>query len=224
MRPLFQVTGLFLLAAATQIFGLACNESVVPDRALQGELREKTGKWAGSLMPADLAGIRELSLPQVGIQSLEGLQHCASLEELTLTVPELQNTCGVPVGVNNQINNLAVLAQLRALRTLKIEGNPIQDLSPLAGLTRLEILAVDRCRVQDITPLQALTALRYLGLSRNHILDISPLVENGGLGPGDAIDLSANPLDPKAEAVGKLRARGVALVVENCSTAPPQNV
>ena len=38
----------------------------------------------------------------------------------------------------------------------------------------------------------------HLGLANNRISDISPLVDNSGIGKGDGVDLTGNPLNDEA--------------------------
>ena len=69
------------------------------------------------------------------------------------------------------------------------------DIVPLAGLTQLTFLDLSRNSISDLTPLAGLIQLNRLILVNNLISDISPLVANTGLGAGDLITLSFNPLD-----------------------------
>ena len=64
-----------------------------------------------------------------------------------------------------------------------------------------------------MSPLTSLPTLRWLDLSGNEIRDISPLVASPGLGEGDTIHLSDNPVSDRAinEQVPALRARGVSV-------------
>jgi len=86
--------------------------------------------------------------------------------------------------------------------------NQITDISPLSSLTDLEVLYLDNNKITDISPLAELEKLGdwegymlerngylvHLALSYNQISDISPLVKNSGIGEGDVIDLTGNPL------------------------------
>ena len=59
-----------------------------------------------------------------------------------------------------------------------------------------------------------MTSLRYVHLLNNAIEDISPLLGNTGLGGGDQLDLSGNPLDDESAGahISALRGRGVDVV------------
>ena len=95
----------------------------------------------------------------------------------------------------NSIGDLGPLAGLTQLIDLDLAGANISDLSPLAGLTQLTFLDLSRNSISDLTPLAGLIQLNRLILVNNLISDISPLVANTGLGAGDLITLSFNPLD-----------------------------
>jgi Leucine-rich repeat (LRR) protein len=66
-------------------------------------------------------------------------------------------------------------------------------------------------QISDISPLANLTNLTELGLWQNQISDISALVENSGLGSGDTVYLTGNPLSTTSVKVyiPQLEARGV---------------
>ena len=80
--------------------------------------------------------------------------------------------------------------------------------SDLAGLTSLE---ASGSGVADIRGLEYCTGLTELDLSFNRISDISPLVRDEGLGAGDVVYLSGNPLSPVSVSIyiPQLKARGV---------------
>ena len=89
--------------------------------------------------------------------------------------------------------------------------NQIVDVSPLAHLTNLQELWIWDNQVADVSPLVHLTNLQRLELNENQINNIDPLVANTGLGNGDLVNLSNNPLSAQArtEQIPVLQARGV---------------
>jgi len=198
------------------------------DNALERAVREAegfTGQATGSIYPKDLTGIREITLENQGVHSLEGLQHLINLQKLYAN--------------NNEITDLRPLQGLTELKLLYLSANPINDLSPLENLVKLEALRFYETQVADLTPLHQLTqlktldfadsqvddlsgiqtlenltylncgynllsdlsALQYLinlqsiWLINNQIEDITPLIENSGLGMGDYLDIRNNLLD-----------------------------
>jgi internalin A len=76
---------------------------------------------------------------------------------------------------NERLENLAPLASLTALQTLRALGTLIADLTPLAGLTALQTLDVSGTQVADFTPLAGLTALHTLDASGTQVADLTPL-------------------------------------------------
>ena len=94
----------------------------------------------------------------------------------------------------NIIVNVSALSGLTKLTTLDLRNNRISDVSALSGLTKLTTLYLVTNRISDVSALSGLINLRSLTLSDNSISDIAPLVSNMGLGSGDAIDISNNPL------------------------------
>ena len=85
--------------------------------------------------------------------------------------------------------------------------------SEMATLTRL--IAPNK-NISDLTGLEFATGLDTLDLSDNNIEDIQPLVDNTGLGTGDAIDLRGNHSlsDPSRDVhIPALEGRGVSVQV-----------
>jgi len=85
--------------------------------------------------------------------------------------------------------------------------------SDLKGL--ISFAASER-NISDLAGLEYCTNLTELDLSGNEISDISPLVQNEGLGEGDAIYLQGNPLnwDSINVYIPELRGRGVTVVYD----------
>jgi hypothetical protein len=82
-------------------------------------------------------------------------------------------------------------------------------------LTHLEL---DDGQISDISPLSGLTKLKMLKININQIEDLQPLVDNEGIGDGDTIDVSNNPLDYESccTDIPALEARGATV---ECGTA-----
>ena len=177
---------------------------------------------------ADMQRLEAVSAISEGIRNLTGLEHATNLEELDLRdnfisdisplaaltklrlldlrdniisnispLARLNNLVGISLAVNS-ISNLSPLAGLTNLTTLNLRNNAISDISPLAGLTDLTGLRLDNNSISDISPLARLTRLTELNLENNSISDISPLVTNTGLGNGDKVIVTGNPLNAEA--------------------------
>lgn len=109
------------------------------------------------------------------------------------------------------ITDLSPLANNQSIRKINLDRNQISDLTPLQNLTHLEVLYLGYNNIEDISPLENMEKLYRLRLSNNNISDISPLVNNSGLGEGDLLDITNNPLNEQAynEHIPALIARGV---------------
>jgi len=81
------------------------------------------------------------------------------------------------------------------LEELRLGTNKISDITPLVPLARLKILYLSNNEIKDLSALTPLVNLERLSLGRNQISDITPLLENGGLGDGDHLDLKNNNPD-----------------------------
>jgi len=113
--------------------------------------------------------------------------------------------------IGNQISDLSPLSGLTALKRLFLSDNPIADVSALSGLAALEYASIHNCDIVDVSPLQGLPNLQTLDLNDNLIADIAPLAANAGLGAGDFLYLTGNPLSKESIDVHipALQARGV---------------
>ena len=118
-------------------------------------------------------------------------------------------------------SDLSVLSGLTKLERLYIDSNGISDLSPLSGLTNLTSLGLNGNSISDLSPLKGLTNLSWMRLASNNITDLSPLVANTGLGKGDWVDVTENPLSHTSikTHIPTLQIRGV--TVEFDPPAPP---
>ena len=92
------------------------------------------------------------------------------------------------------INSITGLETATNLTTLYLYNNALSDISALSGLTNLSRLGLEGNSISSISDLSGLTNLTTLNLQSNSISDISPLISNTGLGSGDSVNLSNNPL------------------------------
>ena len=139
---------------------------------------------------ANLTNLAGLSLWSNEIQDISPL---ANLTKLTYL-----NAGG------NHIENLEPLTGLIRLRTLGLSGNRvIADIAPLANLTALETLRLDKNVITDIAPLVGLTNLKELRIADNPIYDFGPLLQLEEVELDTAIDEKLNRVvevpDPNLE-------------------------
>ena len=195
----------------------------------RGEMLSVTSLEAHSADIRDLTGLefaiylRNLDLSNNSISDIAPLSGLANLESLNLS--------------NNSISDIAPLSGLANLITLWLYGNSISDVSALSGLTNLEglfiynnnisdrgltglefvvhlrYLYLSNNSISDISPLSSLANLERLVLDNNAISDIAPLVANMGLGSGDLVDVSNNPLSATSinTHIPALQSRGVSV-------------
>ena len=85
--------------------------------------------------------------------------------------------------INEEVDDLGPLAELRALRELRLEvanpheffGHTVKNMYPLEGLSQLEVVELSGCPISDLGPLASLANLRDLDLRETHVTDLSPL-------------------------------------------------
>ncbi len=178
-----------------------------------------------TITAGQMATLTGLEAADSNISNLTGLKYAINLTDLTLwgnaisdisAVTGLTNLRGLDLSTNN-ISDISPVAGLSNLTYLNLWGNAISDISAVAGLTNLTRLELDYNNISDISAVGGLTNLTYLslwsnnisdisavgglinlnGLSLfdNNISDISPLVANTGLGEGDELHVSENPLN-----------------------------
>lgn len=94
----------------------------------------------------------------------------------------------------NYITDIEPLSNIENLTRLNISLNVIEDISPIVSSSNLRLLSAANNKISDISSLQFLVNLQSINLKNNKINDIKPLVNNPGIGAGDQIDLTNNPL------------------------------
>ena len=192
---------------------------------------------------ASLMNLERFWAYQNAIVDVSPLAELTKLTELVLWRNEVTDTSALAgltnltvLGLdNNRVDDVSPLAGLNGLTTLWLGDNRVEDILPLAGLTNLTNLGLQNNLVGDISPLDGLTKLIRLRLGGNQIRDVSaitgltnlaellladnlienlaPLVSNAGLGDGDVIDVSGNPLSDESfdNHIPALKGRGVAV-------------
>ena len=202
----------------------------------------------------DMKSLYELEAPNASITDLTGLEHATNLTLLTLSdnsISDISPLAGLNnlaelylsdnsisdisplAGLNNliwlelhnnSISDLSPLKGLNNLISLELSDNSISDISPLAGLTNLRILGLSGNSISDISPVAGLINLIELSLENNSISDISPLVANAGLGSGDTVSVSENPLNHASINIHipALQSRGVEVYFDALEPATPE--
>ncbi|MFC1564586.1 leucine-rich repeat domain-containing protein [candidate division KSB1 bacterium] len=109
------------------------------------------------------------------------------------------------------IKDLSPIKELTNLTFLYADLNEFSDLTALESLTILKSLFLANNQIKDISALEKLVELSMIRLWNNKIEDILPLVNNTGLGEGDTVKLTNNPLNEQSinNYIPELRKRGV---------------
>lgn len=209
----------------TSLIGANLWDNRIVDLSPLADLTHIAGLSLGSNLITDLtplAGMQELRQLHISANPLTNIGPLAS-------VPSLQQLFlwGCPVTDFSPLYNLSALndvhfatmnltdisfmSHLTHLRICKLNSNNITSITPLAGLVEMEGLDLMMNQISDLGPLSTLVNLHTLNLTYNSISDIQGLVNNTGLGTGDAVHLGGNPLSETALTVQipALEARGV---------------
>ena len=134
---------------------------------------------------AGLTNLTRLDLAINSIVDISALESLVNLEGLSLADNSIVDISALESLIN---------AGLTKLTLLYLNGNAISDISALAGLTNLTRLDLTINSIVDISALESLVNLEELSLEDNSITDFSALVNNSGLGKGDTVLVSGNPL------------------------------
>ncbi len=134
---------------------------LIKDPKLEVALRDAMGKPTGVITPSDLASLKKLEAPFLGITDISGLEHATNLTSLNLS--------------HNPITDITPLAGLTKLKRLLIYKIRITDLKPLADLTQVEFVTFWETNVSDLTPLKSWKKLHSIELRLTKVTDYTPL-------------------------------------------------
>ena len=137
---------------------LAPAQDLFPDKGLEAAVRREVFAKRDNteaLTKDDVKNISQVHAKGKAIKSLEGMQHCVSVQEIDFE--------------NNEIVDLKPLADLKLIQSINLAGNKIETIEPLAALSRVQYLELSRNAVVDIYPLSNMSNMRSLYLSENKI-------------------------------------------------------
>ena len=118
-------------------------------------------------------------------------------------------------------------AEMATMDSLEASDADIDDLTGLESAVNLTWLDLASNDITNVSVLEGLTNLTHLILSGNNITDLASLVANTGLGAGDTVDLSDNPLNVTSQSthIPALQERGVSIsFVAPAVTIPDANL
>jgi hypothetical protein len=181
-----------------------------PDPALRKVVEKTVHRVGMDIYLEDVQGVGRLDYEDgmSDVSDLTGLQCFEHLKSLVLYTSPVTDLTPLKGTVNlktliiddSLVTDLSPLTGLNELTVLRIRNSPLADISPLLQMKQLEELTLNESSISDISPLEYLVNLSYLDLSSNQISDVTPLVENTGLGDGESVDLSFNPIDCDGQA------------------------
>ena len=167
----------------------------------RGDLRKSVFRelltTSGEFEDSDLQGVfSSLNIEHLGIDnvgSLAGLQHAASLRQLSIVscpkvrdlepLSHLRNLQDLYIYYHWRGSDLGPLSNLPSLSSLSF-GNcsSVRDVAPISSLTRLKTLGFWTCwQLSDISPLSTLTRLENIAFSHCSITSIAALESMGNL-------------------------------------------
>lgn len=133
-------------------------QDLFPDKGLEAAVRHEVFAKrynTEALTKEDVKNISQVQAKGKAIKSLEGMQHCVSVQQIDFE--------------NNEIADLKPLSELKLIQSINLAGNKIESIEPLAGLSRVQYLELSRNSVSDIYPLSNMSNMRSLYLSENKI-------------------------------------------------------
>ncbi len=164
----------------------------IRDSNLRAAIAEALGKSPNvPITTEEMATLRELELPNRGVQDLTGLQFATNLRRLRLG----------DWGTGNQVSDISPLSGLINLRELWLSHNPVSDLSPLRGLNNLTRLEIHNTQVSDLSLIAGLIRLQRLGISHANVSDLSPIAGLINLERFDFHDDSISDISPLAQLI-----------------------
>ncbi|WP_437565683.1 leucine-rich repeat domain-containing protein [Sorangium sp. So ce542] len=196
LRMLTRMQGCFALATCLSLFGCGttvdaspapegCDGTVdVPDPALAAGLREQLGLDADEPIPgASLAVPELLSLDNLGIEDLSGLECATSVEQLFLDgnrIEDISILTRLPRLYNlhldaNRIVSLGALSGHQALMTLSARDNLVSSTSDLNDLPELQNLILSGNPLEALEGLDGLDGLFHLSVERTLVAELSSL-------------------------------------------------
>lgn len=120
------------------------------DATLESEIAKALSVTVGEVTVADMDRLVNLSVPNLDITSLTGLEYAVNLETLNIN--------------NNKVSNLTPLTNLRKLNTLNATNNNISDLTPIADVLSLTYINLNGNHIYDCSPLQGILMINQATL------------------------------------------------------------
>ena len=133
-----------------------------------------------------------------------------------VAIPDANLRAAIEDALNKAGGAPITQAEMATLDSLEASDADIADLTGLEFATNLTWLDLASNNITNISVLEGLANLTHLILSGNDITDLAGLVANSGLGTGDIVDLTDNPLNVASQNthIPALQARGIGIAFD----------
>ncbi len=141
-------------------------DDLFPDKGLEAAVRYEVFAKRYNQEPLTVEDVKNISKVEAKgkeIKSLQGLEHCVSVQLIDLE--------------NNQISDLAPLAGLKLLQSVNLAKNQISSVESLKELERVQYLQLSGNSVADLAPLGKMKNMMSLYLSDNKLEEIGVVAE-----------------------------------------------
>ena len=204
------------LVHLTNLTNLTVNQMEIPSLTfLTSLMKLESLDLSGSSFPVEemaiiavLPALRNLSMADCGLSTIDYLENTPLLAELNLanntirnldvlkTIPSLQNLNLQ----HNAVNSLDAVSSLEKLEKLDVSFNAVTSLKPLTECPLLKELKADHNSITKLDGLQKLSQLELLSVDYNTVSDISDLTKNALL---KNVSIASNQITD-ISAIGKL--------------------
>ena len=148
---------------------------------------------------SSIATLKELTLADCGLASIEALSKAQSLIYLDLSYNTIGNITALSnlkelqtlYMERNALTELSALSGLTALTTLDVSYNAIVSIAPICTMQNLQVLDVAHNQLENLGAIDNMTGLKELNVGYNLLSDISQLASLAGL---EKLDVSNNAL------------------------------
>ena len=173
---------------------------------------------------SNLKNLTLLRLPINHISNVRPIAGLTKLRELALwnnqisdisSLSNLTELIAIELG-ENQISDISSLSRMTKLTMLSMMKNNINNIRALSGMNELQVIYLYENQINDINSLSNLRNLKLVYLHQNQISNIRPLTLNPGIGRGDIISLTMNPINCTNQSayIYNLRSTGATIYID----------
>ncbi len=154
---------------------------------------------------------------EVFVAGIEAAVTFSAVAGAAVDFPDSNLRAAVETGLSKAEGAPITPSEMVIFSCLTVPGASIHNLTGLESATNLTGLDLLDNNISDISPVMGLVSLKWIDLSSNNVSDLSPLVANTGLGNGDTVYISQNPLSYRSiyTHIPVLQNRGVTVYFEN---------